>query len=84
MRGRLYQLMRPADSLAPFIEHYWHVHAGLDTPFQLAVDVFVDLRPDLVFNFGVPYLRTVAGGEERAPTRSKTTWVPAPATDSAM
>jgi AraC-like DNA-binding protein len=66
----MYSLSRPAGALAPYIEHYWHVDAAPDRPFDLTVDVFVDLRADLIFNFGVPYQRTVSGGETRALARS--------------
>ena len=31
---------------------------------DIAVDVYVDLRVDLVFNFGVPYIRQVVGLSE--------------------
>jgi AraC-like DNA-binding protein len=44
------------------IEHYWFV---LDAPGErvdLRVEVFVDARADLVFNFGAPYRREVIGG----------------------
>lgn len=61
----VYRLSRPAPALAPYIEHYWHVSARRGAPFELSLDVHVDLRPDLVFNFGVPYTRSVAGGEAR-------------------
>ncbi len=57
----MYLLSRPAPSLAPYIEHYWHVRAEPDAPLDLSVDVFVDARADLIFNFGEPYVRTVLG-----------------------
>jgi AraC-like DNA-binding protein len=59
----MYQLSQPAAELRPYIEHYWHLHAQPDAPCDLSVDVFVDLRADLILNFGVPYARTTIGGE---------------------
>lgn len=57
----MYRLSPPAPALAPFIEHYWAVTAA-DGPVDLSVNVFVDGRPDLIFNFGAPYRREVIGG----------------------
>lgn len=64
----LYELRSPSPALAPFIEHYWFVH-GPD-PVDLRVDVFVDGRADLVFNFGASYVREVIGGPRRRLARS--------------
>jgi AraC-like DNA-binding protein len=61
----MYQLRPPAPQLARYIEHYWFVHATPTRPFNLSVDVFVDARADLVFNFGVAYARKVLGGRTR-------------------
>ena len=61
----MYQLRPPAPSLRPFIEHYWFVTAD-DGSVDLRVDVYVDARADLIFNFGAPYLRTAIGGSEVA------------------
>lgn len=58
----MYQLSSPAPALSPFIEHYWFVSATEARPFDLRVDVYVDARADLVFNFGAPYTRTVLDG----------------------
>ncbi len=66
----MYQLAFPAAELAPYIESYWCVHATADVPLDLTVDVFVDLRADLVFTFGAPYERGVAGGERESIGRS--------------
>lgn len=60
----MYQLRTPHPDLAPFIESYWFVTPDPD-PVDLRVDVFVDGRADLLFNYGVPYLRHVIGGETR-------------------
>ncbi len=57
----MYQLRPPAPQLSAFIEHYWFVDAS-DGPVDLRVDVYVDGRADLVFNFGAPYERAVIGG----------------------
>lgn len=61
----MYRLSQPASDLAPFIESYWHVDATPEVPFALTVDVFVDGRADLVFNFGVGYHRSVPGSPPR-------------------
>lgn len=58
----MYQLRRPDPKLARFVEHYWFVTSD-DGPVDLRVDVFVDARADLIFNFDAPYLRRVIGGE---------------------
>ncbi len=53
----MYELRPPAPPLRPFIEHYWFVRPDKDRPVDLRVDVFVDARADLIFNFGAPYER---------------------------
>jgi AraC-like DNA-binding protein len=58
----MYQLHPPAPALASLIEHYWAVTPD-DGPVDLRVDVFVDGRADLLFNFGAPYTRVVLGGD---------------------
>lgn len=58
----MYQLRAPAPALAGFIEHYWFVASTAEVPVDLRVDVFVDGRADLIFNFGAPYERQVIGG----------------------
>lgn len=57
----MYQLRPPAAPLRRFIEHYWFLDAS-EQPIDLRVDVFVDGRADLIFNFGATYLREVIGG----------------------
>lgn len=57
----MYRLSTPHRSLQPFIEHYWHVYAYPDRPFALAVDVYVDVRADLIINLGAPYHRRILG-----------------------
>lgn len=59
----MYQLRDPAPELSRFIENYWFVGAQGPEPSDLRVDVFVDGRADLIFNFGAPYVREVIGGE---------------------
>lgn len=57
----MYLLRPPAAPLAAAIENYWAVLPS-DGPVDLRVDVYVDARADLVFNFGAPYRREVIGG----------------------
>lgn len=64
----MYELRSPAPARAPFIENYWFVHGP--GPVDLRVNVFVDARADLVFNFGAPYLRETFGGRSRRVGRS--------------
>ena len=65
----MYQLRKPHADLAPWIEHYWFVTSD-SGPVDIRVDVFVDGRPDLIFNFGVPYVREVTGGGKTKHARS--------------
>lgn len=57
----MYQLRSPSPALSRFIEYYWFVGAAGPEPSDLRVDVFVDGRADLIFNYGAPYLRGVIG-----------------------
>ncbi|MBK6921687.1 MAG: AraC family transcriptional regulator [Deltaproteobacteria bacterium] len=57
----MYALRPPAAALRRFVEHYWFVTPD-DGPVDLRVDVFVDARADLIFNFGAPYTREIIGG----------------------
>lgn len=66
----MYQLWTPAAELSPYIEHYWRVCATAEAPLDLSVDVFVDLRADLIFNFGDPYTRSILRGESQRIARS--------------
>lgn len=61
----MYVLRRPALSLRDYIEHYWFVLDAAGESVDLRVDVFVDARADLIFNFGAPYRRGVIGGAAR-------------------
>jgi len=61
----MYELRPPAAPLRPFIEHYWSVAPDGDGPVDLRVDVFVDARADLVFNFGASYTREALGVARR-------------------
>jgi AraC-like DNA-binding protein len=66
----MYTLRPPAPALRPFIENYWFVTATASAPLDLSVDVYVDARADLVFTFGAPYTRTVAGAQPVAMSHS--------------
>lgn len=61
----MYTLRAPAPALAPFVEHYWFVDARA-RPVELQVDVYVDARTDLVFNFGAPWTRERPGAPPTA------------------
>jgi AraC-like DNA-binding protein len=58
----MYMLRPPAEQLRPYIEHYWFVSQAPGEVVDLRVDVFVDARADLLFNFDAPYRREVIGG----------------------
>jgi AraC-like DNA-binding protein len=58
----VYTLRSPAAKLGQFIEHYWFLGTAAPEAVDLSVNVFVDGRADLIFNFGVPYTREVIGG----------------------
>jgi AraC-like DNA-binding protein len=58
----MYVLRQPAEALRPYIEHYWFVSQAPGEVVDLRVDVFVDARADLLFNFDAPYRREVIGG----------------------
>jgi AraC-like DNA-binding protein len=58
----MYILRKPAAQLRDFIEHYWFVLDAAGESVDLRVEVFVDARADLIFNFGAPYRREVIGG----------------------
>lgn len=66
----VYELRTPAPPLQRYIEHYWFVNPTDDAPVDLRVDVFVDARADLIFNFGAAYLRDVLGGSTSEHARS--------------
>lgn len=51
----------PHPDLADCVAWYWSVDAAPGVPVDLRVDVYVDARADLVFNFGAPYRRTRLG-----------------------
>jgi AraC-like DNA-binding protein len=57
----VYRILAPAPELSPFIESYWFVGAEGAEPLDLRVEVFVDGRADLIFNFGAAYVREVIG-----------------------
>jgi AraC-like DNA-binding protein len=51
----MYQLFLPAKPLQPFIECYWRFE-GFSTALEQSI--FVDAKPDILFNFGGAYQRT--------------------------
>jgi AraC-like DNA-binding protein len=66
----MYRLYEPAEPLRPFIENYWFVSSEDGEEVDLRVDVFVDARADLVFNFAAPYEREVIGSHPTEVSRS--------------
>lgn len=58
----VYELRPPAPALRPYIENYWFVTHAQGEVVDIRVDVFVDARADLIFNFEAPYTREVIGG----------------------
>jgi AraC-like DNA-binding protein len=66
----VYQLRLPATELSRYIESYWFVGADGQELADLRVDVYVDGRADLIFNFGDPYVREVIGGRRAAMSKS--------------
>ncbi len=58
----MYRLHLPAEPLRRYIENYWSVDHAPGEDVDLRVEVFVDARPDLIFNFEAPYRREVIGG----------------------
>jgi AraC-like DNA-binding protein len=57
----MYDIRPPAHALQPYIECYWFLRARLPESHGLEEVVFTDARADLMFNFGDPYQRRVAG-----------------------
>lgn len=53
------EIFPPSPKLEPYIENYWRL---CNPDFQVQVNVFVDLRADLIFNYGAPYQRALIGG----------------------
>ncbi|MCB9610961.1 MAG: AraC family transcriptional regulator [Sandaracinus sp.] len=60
----MYEIRFPTEALRPYIENYWLVRPDAG-PVDLSVNVFVDARADLIFNFGAPYQRERLGGATR-------------------
>lgn len=58
----MYRLRLPAEPLRPYIENYWSVSHADGEDVELRVEVFVDARADLIFNFEAPYRREIIGG----------------------
>lgn len=66
----MYELRLPREELRPYIENYWFVSPVAGEEVDLRVEVFVDVRADLIFNFGAPYRREVIGGAATQHARS--------------
>ena len=66
----MYRLRPPAQPLRPYIENYWFVSHEPDEDVDLRVEVFVDARADLIFNFETPYRREIIGGASSRHERS--------------
>jgi AraC-like DNA-binding protein len=66
----MYRLHPPAEALRPYIENYWSVSHAPGEEVDLRVEVFVDARADLIFNFEAPYRREVLGGGSTEHERS--------------
>ena len=58
----MYRLRLPAEPLRRYIENYWFVSHAPGEDVDLRVEVFVDARADLIFNFEASYRRVVIGG----------------------
>jgi AraC-like DNA-binding protein len=57
----MYRLLSPAAPLRAYIENYWFVSHAPGEDVDLRVEVFVDTRADLIFNFEAPYRREIIG-----------------------
>lgn len=55
----MYRLVTPAPALRPYIESYWMLRMTADD--ALHETIFVDGKADILFTWGVPYLRTPDG-----------------------
>ena len=66
----MYRLRPPAEPLRRYIENYWFVSHAPGEDVELRVEVFVDARADLIFNFEAPYRRAVIGGATTQHDRS--------------
>jgi len=66
----MYQLLQPHPDLLKYIEHYWLVRSDTAQSFDIRIDVFVDCRSDLIFNFGAGYTRQKTGGTKQVVTVS--------------
>ncbi len=66
----MYRLRAPAEPLRAYIENYWFVSHAPGEDVDLRVEVFVDTRADLIFNFEAPYRREIIGRESSEHHRS--------------
>ncbi len=53
----MYELEKPAEKIAPYIENYWCHCSEPGKPSDLLINAFVDAKTDLVLNFGCSYQR---------------------------
>lgn len=58
----MYRLMMPHPALAPYIESYWALKIHIAAAETFSESIFVDVRADVLFNFGAPYQRELPDG----------------------
>lgn len=59
----MYRLIMPHPALMPYIEAYWILKTHIMAVNALSERIFVDVRADVLFNFGAPYQRELPDGE---------------------
>jgi len=60
----MYRIFQPHPALSPYIRSYWLLRANTTDTDAFQVDVFTDLRADIMFNFGDGYRRAAPDGVE--------------------
>lgn len=60
----MYQFQPPHPALRPYVGQYWSLKTRLTAGNTYTVEVFSDLRADLMFNFATPYQREAPDHEE--------------------
>lgn len=58
----MYLILPPHPSLAPYIDNYWFLNTQRPADDALREQIFVDVRADILFNFGAAYVRESADG----------------------
>ena len=58
----MYLILPPHPSLAPYIDNYWLLNTQRPADDALREHIFVDVRADILFNFGAAYVRESADG----------------------